>query len=1070
MNKKPADTGEPRPSKCPFHRLWSRKTTADTASANPALPPDAQFRPKSKREGIGPFKYVYWNAFYWVLETLNRGLARDPNRKVSWDKWPPFLGLMYLLAKIRMVRSNAITDPYDYATKDTQTFGDVPDAERRKIHPDGMHVSDNENPQMGAANTRFGSNIPPKKVRPDVENMRPSAREVGKLRWRKIDPVTGREITVNAMILNDMAGWWIQFQFHGFGGNTKRDPVTACPHLMRREKSENWPDGDVAYIDRTSVDHTRVTDNGRPTPINERVQAWVQGQIYGTNEAELKRLRSFAGGKFALDENGHLPNDPDKQGIDLTGFANNYGPGLSFLHWLFVNEHNAIADYYAYFHPEWDDEMLFQMARIANCAQIARIHTIQWTEDLLQHPTLQLGMHADWYGFLGQRRKMWLMRMCQRYPLVEKATRWLRGNDIISGMPGSSWTHHDGPFQVPKHFRLVYRLHEMVLGEHEIIDPKTNATLDRIQLLDFVHNNTRPIVEKFGYEVLAWSFVRKSAGHLVPHNVTRALTQFKNQQDGTYTDITERDAFRERADGSGSYQEFRASVGEPPVESFMELCGGDAEMARELEIMYEGDLDKVDAGIGIIVEPKPAGFALGFTQFYQFVLNAPRRVKSNRFLTELFNYGFYLEGMDWVEHGGGMLGAMYRHLPALRANMEGVERAFAPWPETETFPKRMLDRLHEHTANVFKSDAKTLVLGAVTAGVAVCTGVVPWTTALMLLAAIAVIPMALTVKRMLAMRFLQLVWRKCYTDKRGVMFGTLERAEQSMDAAAHFGKAHALAVILGSLGLAWTFWAASPIVSILLVIVALQGMRTRKWATAFAHDSQLVKISLRNRLREGQPVTDSATMPGSTDIERRYWFLRGNNAEPVATFRTCYHGLRNSGLPAWKAFGSTLVSLISFGPRSRKGLTREQKRRLPFCSIYLPGLIKAKGYASTRIYAAVGNTKSLVAGNIDMQEFELMCMRYAPGRDHFTAYDFARMREGNARRDADEGRGWWLARILGKFAAKRRADQLLLLFADRVVEEDKKLVPAISHDMLLRFYQGSAQADLYREHTEGDAA
>lgn len=86
----------------------------------------------------------------------------------------------------------------------------------------------------------------------------------------------------------------------------------------------------------------------------------------------------------------------------------------------------------------------------------------------------------------------------------------------------------------------------------------------------------------------------------------------------------------------------------------------------------------------------------------------------------------------------------------------------------------MLDRLHEHTANVFKSDLKTWLLGAATAGVAVCTGVVPWTTALMLLTAIAIIPAALTVKRMLAMRFLQLVWRKCYTDKRGTMFGTLE--------------------------------------------------------------------------------------------------------------------------------------------------------------------------------------------------------------------------------------------------------------------------------------------------------
>src|SRR5436190_10966629 len=47
------------------------------------------------------------------------------------------------------------------------------------------------------------------------------------------------------------------------------------------------------------------------------------------------------------------------------------------------------------------------------------------------------------------------------------------------GMPGSSWEHHDGPFQVPKHFRLVYRLHEMVLGANDIINPETGELLDR---------------------------------------------------------------------------------------------------------------------------------------------------------------------------------------------------------------------------------------------------------------------------------------------------------------------------------------------------------------------------------------------------------------------------------------------------------------------------------------------------------------------------------------------------------------------------------------------------------------
>src|SRR5262249_26109568 len=95
-------------------------------SQSPATAPEGPVsgnglcRPKSAREGIRPLRYVWWNSFYAIMEFLNRKLARDPNRKVSWDKWPPYLGLLYLIAKIKFNRSNALTDPYDYASNDTK--------------------------------------------------------------------------------------------------------------------------------------------------------------------------------------------------------------------------------------------------------------------------------------------------------------------------------------------------------------------------------------------------------------------------------------------------------------------------------------------------------------------------------------------------------------------------------------------------------------------------------------------------------------------------------------------------------------------------------------------------------------------------------------------------------------------------------------------------------------------------------------------------------------------------------------------------------------------------------------
>jgi hypothetical protein len=95
-----------------------------------------------------------------------------------------------------------------------------------------------------------------------------------------------------------------------------------------------------------------------------------------------------------------------------------------------------------------------------------------------------------------------------------------------------------------------------------------------------------------------------------------------------------------------------------------------------------------------------------------------------------------------------------------------------------------------------------------------------------------------------------------------------------------------------------------------------------------------------------------------------------------------------------------------------------------------------------------------------MEAFELMFRRYAPGRDYLTAYDFARMHEGNAVDQARAGKGNLLTRAIHKLSAKRRSDQLLMLFADHVCEEDRNLVPAITRDCLLRFYQGSAEYDL----------
>jgi hypothetical protein len=46
---------------------------------------------------------------------------------------------------------------------------------------------------------------------------------------------------------------------------------------------------------------------------------------------------------------------------------------------LFALEHNAICDRLKEEYSAWDDEMLFQHARLINAALLAKIHTVEWT-------------------------------------------------------------------------------------------------------------------------------------------------------------------------------------------------------------------------------------------------------------------------------------------------------------------------------------------------------------------------------------------------------------------------------------------------------------------------------------------------------------------------------------------------------------------------------------------------------------------------------------------------------------------------------------------------------------------
>ncbi|MDP1767564.1 MAG: peroxidase family protein, partial [Nitrospirota bacterium] len=111
-------------------------------------------------------------------------------------------------------------------------------------------------------------------------------------------------------------------------------------------------------------------------------------------------------------------------------------------------------------------------------------------------------------------------------------------------------------------------------------------------------------------------------------------------------------------------------------------------------------LEDVDTVVGWLAEfRRPHGFAISETQFVVFILNASRRLFSDRFFTSSFRPEFYTTlGVDWVMHNGPgpeqmeqgkinghtqpvspMKRVLLRTMPELAGELQGVVNVFDPW-------------------------------------------------------------------------------------------------------------------------------------------------------------------------------------------------------------------------------------------------------------------------------------------------------------------------------------------------------------------------------------------------------
>jgi hypothetical protein len=574
---------------------------------------------------------------------------KDKDKK-PWHEYPDAIAAVKLVELRNTLREKNLHDTEEppLETSPAPAPGEV----RTARTSDGTY-NDLSCPRMGSAGMRFGRNVPLSETFPDTANlMNPSPRRVS------LELMT-RTTFEPAKILNVIAAAWIQFMVHDWFVHKKGSWTHT--HEVPVDDGDAWHERPMR-VPKTPADAPKVAGSTRPPAyINENTHWWDGSHVYGSSPAAQASLRAGREGKVLVSPSGRLGIDP-VTGREITGFTENGWVGLSLLHALFALEHNAICDKLKKANPLWDDERLFQQARLVNSALLAKIHTVEWSTAILPADITSTGLRTNWHGIL---------------PGLQNIFSALNDRDLLSGIPGSPTDHTGCPFSLTEEFVSVYRMHTLMPDDYTIRSVVNHAELGRFQLPDLSGRPGLELLAGFEPVDLWYSFGVDYPGAVRLHNYPRALQNLV-QDNGDRFDLAAVDILRDRERGVPRYNQFRRLLHNTPVKSFEELTDR-PEWAAEMKRVYNNDLEKVDTMVGLMAEPLPEGFGFSETAFRVFLLMASRRLKSDRFLSKDYRPEVYTkEGIDWVENTR-MIEVLTRHFPKLAGPMQGLDNAFKPW-------------------------------------------------------------------------------------------------------------------------------------------------------------------------------------------------------------------------------------------------------------------------------------------------------------------------------------------------------------------------------------------------------
>ncbi|XP_016485711.1 alpha-dioxygenase PIOX-like [Nicotiana tabacum] len=577
-----------------------------------------------------------------------------------WHRLPVFFGLLYLGARRRLhqeynlinvgrtptgVRSNPADYPYRTA--------------------DGKY-NDPFNEGAGSEFSFFGRNMLPVDHHNKLKKPDPMV-VATKLLARKNFVDTGKQF-------NMIAASWIQFMVHDW-----------IDHLEDTQQIELHAPKEVASqcpLKSFKFNKTKETSTNfyeiKTGHLNRRTPWWDGSVIYGSNAEVLKKVRTFKDGKLKISENELIQQD--ENGNIISGDVRNTWAGLLTLQALFVQEHNAVCDSLKKEYPELKDEDLYRHARLVTSAVIAKVHTIDWTVELLKTDTMLAGMRANWYGLLGKKFKDTFGHV---------------GGSILSGFVGMKKPENYGvPYSLTEEFVCVYRMHQLLPDKLQLrnIDakPGPNKSLpltNEIPMEDLIGGKGKENLSRIGFTKQMVSMGHQACGALELWNYPVWMRDLVAQDvDGNdrpdHIDLAALEIYRDRERSVPRYNEFRRRMLQIPISKWEDLTD-DVEAIKIFHEVYGDDVEELDLLVGLMAEKKIKGFAISETAFIIFLLMAARRLKADRFFTSNYKEETYTKkGLEWVNTTESLKDVLDRHYPEITEKWMNSSSAFSVWDST----------------------------------------------------------------------------------------------------------------------------------------------------------------------------------------------------------------------------------------------------------------------------------------------------------------------------------------------------------------------------------------------------